>query len=206
MRTIHLAITIAALCAWMGPAAAQTAALDLSKPITLDQALDIAFKHNPNVKIAVDQINISRAASKEAAAAFLPTFNGTYRFVQEGPPIIATLPATPPESIVVLPAEQRTAIVSTMLPLDINGRITYTTRIARDQFQIDYLGMVHASEQLIFDVKSAYYNLLRAQAQADVDQEAVDVSAARLKNRHRSSTRAPFQNSTLPARKLIWRT
>ena len=80
-----------------------------------------------------------------------------------------------------------------LLPLDINGRITYTNRIARDQFQIDYLGMVHTSEQLIFDVKSAYYNLLRAQAQADVDQAAVDVAAARLKN-----TTSQFNAGTVP--------
>ncbi len=192
MKAIHLAIAIAALCAWMGPAVAQNTAPNSPQPITLDQALEIAFKNNPNIKIAVDQINRSRAAAHEAMAGFMPKFNGEYQITEQGPPVIVSFPPYIPPSVFI-PATQRTAIASVALPLDINGSITYTNRIARDQFQIDYLGMLHTSEQIIFDVKSAYYDLLRAQAQADVDQAAVDVAQERLKN-----TTAQFNAGTVP--------
>ena len=51
------------------------------------------------------------------------------------------------------------------------------------QYQVQYLAMVTVSEKLIVDVKSAYYELLRACGQKEVgSQAAVQSSEARLAN------------------------
>lgn len=55
-----------------------TPALDLSQPLFLGDAIDLAMCHNPKVKSAWLAIKVQAAALGEARAAYLPTLNSTF--------------------------------------------------------------------------------------------------------------------------------
>lgn len=52
--------------------------VDLSKPLALADAVDLALCNNPQIAAAWAAIKISASAVGEARAAYLPTINGTY--------------------------------------------------------------------------------------------------------------------------------
>ncbi len=186
MRTLYRIAVALVLCASVSTAYAQGTTVDLKKPITVDQALQVAFQQNPDLRSAVAQLQKARAAVNEALANFNPRFSADILQTPQGPPQSISVPAgffgPTASTLVIVPSENTTARGNLFLPLDINRKISYSTDVARLQFQIDYLNLLAASQQLIFNVQRAYYNLLRAQGQEDVAQAAVDVAAAQLKD------------------------
>jgi outer membrane protein len=166
----------------------------VEKPLTIDQALELAFANNPDLRVATAQVNKARGAVEEARARFNPSFSSQFVQMYQGPAIsVPNIFAPTPPKIVFTPPQQSSAQASAFLPLDINGKLHYATHIAKDQFQINYLSLLKTSEQLISQVKRNYYELLRACGQADTAQAAVDVAAARLKN-----TEARYKEGTVP--------
>jgi outer membrane protein TolC len=149
-------------------------------PLTLDQALDVAFRNSPNIRIALDQVERSRGVYREARARFNPTFNVQLTDTEQGPSASFAIGSGPPVEIV--PPNVASAGLTVLLPLDISRRLSYSSDIAMYEFQAQYLSMVAASEGLILSVKSAYYDLLRSCGQLDVAQAAVSVAQTRLKN------------------------
>ncbi len=166
----------------------------LTKPITLDQALTIAFQCNPQIKTAIAQIERSEAGMREASARFFPSFTAQVnRTYQPEVSLAFAQPGQQAQDVVVQNATTTNAQLGVTLPLDISKRLGFASDIARYQFQIDYLGLLAQSEQLIFRVKTAYYDTLRAQGQEEVAQASVDVAAARLQD-----TNARFAAGTVP--------
>ncbi|MCL5104686.1 MAG: TolC family protein [Armatimonadetes bacterium] len=195
MKKTIPALLIVMMCAGVSAVWAETTAPDLSKPITLDQALEIAFQHNPDIRIALDQVQRQRGVVNETLANFNPRFNAQATYLRQ-PALEATFPGSgdqPPQNITIQSPQNTTLGTNATLPLDINKRLAYSTDIARLQFDIQYLNMVSVSERVIVNTKSAYYDLLRACGQAGVAQAAVDVAKVRLDN-----TRSRFEAGTVP--------
>ncbi|MGC8861313.1 MAG: TolC family protein [Armatimonadota bacterium] len=178
LRRLAVVIVVVLCCASSG--FSQDAGKEPPKPMTLDQALEIAFRESPDIKAALAQINKSRGGVSEAKANFRPRFNAELTHTRQGPRISFTAPGL--GSIDIVQDHNTTAVGGFVLPIDISGKLGYVSDIARYQFQLDYLGLVAASQKLIFDVKSAYFDLLRAQGQLEVAQAAVDAAAAHLKD------------------------
>ncbi len=181
----------------LAPAKAMVPVLtvDLTKPLTVEQALCVAFERNPDLRIAVDIARRSVGVVEEAKANFNPKFNGTITSIRQ-PSTSATFPGAPgkpDQSIVIQSAQSTTAAVVATLPLDISHRLAYTTDVARYQFDIQYLSLVAASERVIQNVKATYYEVLRAYGQQGVAQAAVDVAKAQLDN-----TKARFEAGAAP--------
>ncbi len=161
-----------------------------SDPLTVDQALEIAFKNNPDLRIATDSVNKSKGIIEEAQARFNPSFSSQIVQLYQGPTVSMQGGG---QSITITPPSQKTAQVSLLLPLDISGKLRYSNSMAHDQFRISYLSLLTTSEQLVSQVKSRYYELLRACGQAETAQAAVDVAAVRLKN-----TEARYTEGAVP--------
>jgi len=182
------------VCTICAPLAAQTppgTSIDMQKPITVDQALEIAFCQSPDIRVALDQIQKSKGFIAEARANFMPKFNASANQQWNSPAVTINAPGLGTFDVVT---PQNTATnASVLLPLDINNRLGFTARIARYQNQIDYLNLRGVSQKLIYDVKYAYYQLLRARGQEDVAQAALDVANARLRE-----TNAKFLAGTAP--------
>lgn len=185
MRTVLISLVVLAIIAAAGPAHAQppqqATAPDLTQPLTVDQALETAFRYSPTIRQALDRIERARGAVAEARANFNPQFNAQATYVRQGPKVSFAVPGTT-QSVDIVPPYNTTAQATAFLPLDISRRLRYASEIARLQFELDYLDMLSASEQLILNVRRACYNLLRAEGQKDVAQAAVDVAAAHVKD------------------------
>ena len=166
------------LCATCG--ADQGTPADVGYRLTLEQALETAFKQNPDIKAALAQLNKARGGMGEAEANFNPKFNAEVTHLRQGPQVSFAVPGGPRVNIVQ--EHNTTAALSFMLPIDVSKKLSYVSDMARLQFQMDYLSLLAVSQKLIYDVKNAYYELLRAQAQAEVAQAAVEVAKARLKD------------------------
>lgn len=163
---------------------------EIPNPLTIDDALALAFQYNPELGIATAQVNKARGVVAEARGRFRPTFNAQVVQLFQGPPVSFEING---DSIDIKPALLTSGQASVFLPLDINGKLRYASRIADDQFQIYYLGLLRVSEQLISQVKRSYYEVLRASGQAETAQAAVDVATLRLKN-----TQSRFDAGTVP--------
>lgn len=187
-----LSCLLALLAAVLSAASAAWAQDAKTEPLTVDQALEIAFRNNPDLRIATDAVNKARGVVEESRARFNPTFNAQIVQMYQGPVVEFVNPMTG-TSVPIMPASQNSAQISVFLPLDLFGRLRYGHDIATDQFQISYLSLLATSQQLIAQVKRSYYELLRACGQADAAQAAVNVAAVRLKN-----TEARYKEGTVP--------
>lgn len=174
------------------PAMTTPPKVDLTKPLTIEDALCIAFASNPDIKIAADVAQRAVGVVNEARANFNPRFNLQVQQLQQ-PEVVSQFGGAQGQRIVIQNPSSTTASLAATLPLDISNRLALTTDLARYQFDVQYLNMVAASERLIQGVKVAYYDLLRANGQAKVAQAAVDVAQVRLAN-----TRARFEAGTAP--------
>lgn len=182
MKLLSRLGALAAALAIVSAAWAQdTTSAPKTEPLTVDQALELAFKNNPDLRIATDAVNRAKGVVAEARARFNPSFNAQIVQLYQGPAVEFANPATS-TSVPIIPPSQKSAQANVFLPLDIFGRLRYGHDIAHDQFRINYLGLLTTSEQLISQVKRNYYELLRACGQADTAQAAVDVATLRLKN------------------------
>ncbi len=148
--------------------------------LTLDRALEIAFERNPELQSAVAQLGKSRGGLKEARANFNPKFSAEIKHLRQGPQVSFEVPGGPRVDIVR--EHDTTAVLNFLLPIDVSKKLSYLSDIAKYQFQVDYLSVLTTSQKLIYDVKSAYYELLRAQAQEEVALAAVEVAKTRLKD------------------------
>ncbi|MCX6344755.1 MAG: TolC family protein [Armatimonadetes bacterium] len=178
-----------------GRASAALPKLDSANPLSIEDALKVAFEHNPDIKIALDVAQRAVGVVAEAQSNFNPKFNATLAHIvqPETTSSFGGSGAQPAQKIVIQQAQATNASVVATLPLDISRRFAYTSDVAKYQFDIAYLNMVAASEKLIQNVKVAYYDLLRACGQARVAQAAVDVAKVRFDN-----TKARFDAGTVP--------
>lgn len=174
------------------PAMTTPPKVNLTKPLSIEDALCIAFASNPDIKIAADVAQRAVGVVNEARANFNPRFNLQVQYLQQ-PEVVSQFGGAEGQRIVIQNPQATTANLAATLPLDISNRLGLTTDVARFQFDVQYLNMVAASERLIQGVKVAYYDLLRANGQAKVAQAAVDVAKVRLAN-----TRARFEAGTAP--------
>ena len=187
MKTVFRLTVIVLLCGVAASGWAQDVTTpDQDEPITLDQALEIAFLNNPSIRIAADQVRKARGVVNEADANFMPRFNAEVVHTRQGPAISFSDPAF--GTIDIVRDHNTLADASVFLPIDISKKLAFTSDMAKLQFQIDYLGLVSAAQNLIFEVKGGYFQVLRAIGQQGVAQSAVDVAERRLKD-----TRARYE-------------
>lgn len=168
---------------------------EMTEPISLERALELAFQYNPGMRIAADQAQRARYVVAEARANFNPRFSAALVHLRQNKTTASfpSAPGQPTQSFVIQAPSDTNGRVTGLLPLDINHALGYTEDIAKLQFRAQYLNLVTSAEQLILDVKSAYYDLLRACGQRQASLAAVEVAQVRLAN-----TRARFEAGTVP--------
>ena len=142
----------------------------LKKPITLEQAIQLAFQNSPNITSVLASIEASKGSVDASSASFNPVFSLSGAATVQGPTSAAVESFNP------------TLGLSLTLPLDISKQLRFSSDIAKMKYQQQYLSMLSVSEQLILQVKSAYYDLLRSSGQLAVQQAAVDDAKLRLEN------------------------
>jgi len=165
------------------------------EPVKMDitKALEVAFRNNPDIRIALDDIRKARGQEAEAFANFMPKFNVKIDQIQQGPEVSFENPGVPGAMIDLVQPHNTTADGTVFLPIDINKKYSFIGDLAKYSFLINYQNLVTASEKLIFQVKQGYFEYLRAMGNQDVAQKAVDVAKAQLKD-----TQARYGAGTAP--------
>ncbi len=181
IATITLAATMLT-----APAFAQQA----NAPLTIDQAVKLAFENSPKIRIAVDQYAKSTGSVSEAKSNFLPKVTLSATHTRQGPPVSVQIGDI---SANLVQGQATAAAANVTLPIDISKQLATAADLSKYQQEMDRLNVISQYQQLILDVSNAFFELRRAKAASKVAQSAVDTANERLKN-----TQARFNAGVSP--------
>ncbi|MBI2843938.1 MAG: TolC family protein [Armatimonadetes bacterium] len=150
--------------------------------MTMDEAIAIAVSNNPALAIAGERVEQARNQVREARsqARFKVDVSANRTYVTPVPEFTIDTPEGPRRVEVRTPEETR-ANATVVQPIDLTRRLSIGKQLANLQLDIREFGEAQTLQQLIADVKGAYYNVLRAQGAVDVAQAALDVAEERLR-------------------------
>jgi outer membrane protein TolC len=180
-RALALGVGLISLALAMPlPARAQaTAPAPAGRPITLAEALTLAAQNNLALRVAAFETQVARSqlAQAEAFRRGLLTGNAQYTRVNDRPATTITIPNPPnPPLSVTLPAPDPNAWsigVAYQLPLYSGGRSEAQIALAKANLRGAEATLERQKQQLVLDVRQAYYGMLLAQAGIGVSQRAV---------------------------------
>lgn len=147
------------------------------RPLTINDAVAIAFATNRTFASSIEALQRARGRTSEARAALNTTAGINADLTEYDAANTANLGAlgggtTPgqkaPPPFVIVNQFNPVITASAGLPLDISGALHAAASQARFLEIAARIDINRVRNQLVLDVKNAYYNVLRAQAQAAV--------------------------------------
>lgn len=143
--------------------------------LTLDDAIATALRNSKTLRAGVEAILKARGRVNEAKSAYLPTASSDTQFIHLDSGTSAQIPISPTEvaTIPIVMQDQKQVSITAAVPLDIMGEIKAAVDAAQFGLIATRLDYDRARNQLVADVKSAYYNVLRARAFQDVAEQAL---------------------------------
>lgn len=157
------------------------------KILTLEQCLDWAFQNNKQLLEKEKQVAIAEGAVKEAKGGFWPTLN--YQAVHEKSDV------TQYQVGLAYEDHQFAAGVNASMPLYTGGMLRNNLKLARIQLDIAQEALRKAKQQLIHDVKQAYY-------QVWLGEKVVQVQEASYQNLNQHVNRVQIRYNAETASKL----
>lgn len=181
---VLLALAVAAT-----PAAAQVQAP--ARPITLAEALTLAVQNNHALRVAAFEVTAARAQINQAEAfrRGLLTLNASYTRVNDRPGTTivippGTIPGFPdPITITIPPPDPNlyTVGVTYQVPLYSGGRNEAQITLAQANLRGAEAALERARQQVVLDVKQAYFQVLLGQAGIDVAARTVAAAEENLR-------------------------
>ncbi|MDR7509636.1 MAG: TolC family protein [Armatimonadota bacterium] len=129
--------------------------------LTVQQAVDLALRQNPQVQVAAFDVAIARAqlAQARAGTAVQVSVQGSYTRTQEQEPIGFGSLTLPPPSPNVYDAR-----LVAQYPLATGGRVEAQIAVAEANLRGAEAALQRVRQQVVFSVRQAYYQVLLAQA------------------------------------------
>jgi outer membrane protein TolC len=183
------ALVIACVCAVLIPPVSASAgsgdsALPAACKLTLEQSVDIALKNNPMVFVASESVTKAAAQIDEAAVPGRPTLHIETQYERMNRPPTVVIGDYPP--ITLGGVYCRTADLIFLQNLDAFGLVRTGLKAAK----YNKLSSTHGYSQQVndttLDVKTAFYDVLRARASVKVVQETIDQLNAHLADAEKS--------------------
>ncbi len=172
------------------PGLDQLGGLLQGRSVSLSEAVGIALLTNRALALANANLYVSQGRTSEAYAALNPTLGSALEVVRLNEPVTnKTLTVLDPrnfnspigEYIDNENIQQKLVGVTANLPIDISG----TLHVATEQAKFEQLGyrldVDRTRNQIVSDVKAAFYDVLRARALVAVATEDLQNSQDRLK-------------------------
>ena len=151
--------------------------IDLSKPITLQQAVSIALSTNRSIALAQEALLSAQGRTQEAKAGFNPTLGATFNYTRLDEGSTGNIGGA---SVTFVDPNQLTLGANFSLPVDITGLLKAAKDQANFQEAVARLDINRARNQAVLDTKSAFYDILRAKALVVVATETLQNSLDRL--------------------------
>lgn len=149
---------------------------DLS-PLTISQAVEIAIERNPVLKSARAEVTATTYHEEAAFLDFLPKFETGYDFTyyRDMPTFVVLGQGIPAGS-----QDQYAFFVGLRQPLFAGGSIYYNYQLAGLGVDVAKVNYTQAKLNLVLDVKTAYFNMLRAQKNKIEADQSVERLTAHL--------------------------
>jgi outer membrane protein TolC len=143
------------------PAVSAPSPIDTARPISLNEAIDLAIKQTSTYTTA--QINQQIAAEdvRQARAAFLPKVTAPLTYIFTSPSLAETSPR-PPSFIAANAVNEYQALVTAAGEIDTSGRLRAELRRTQALVESARAGGEVARRELIQSVVDAYYNFALA--------------------------------------------
>ena len=173
-----------------------------AQPLTLEESIGIALKNSHMINIAKAGVKGAEARKLESITAFLPRFSTTYSYTRlnEEPSFFfpGIPPAIPASNMVTGTINNYNWVIEARQPLFAGGGIWanyQANKIAEDAAQVEETAK---AQDVIQDVKIAYYSVLRAQRIADAARQAVEMLQG-----HREVAQNFFRVGLIPKNDLL---
>jgi len=161
--------------------------------LTIEESVALALKYNPDLIAVAEKVEQARSRVGEAGTAFLPQvtaqagytrldmapFFPTSKFAMFGggmPPGETDIP----KKITIGLPDNFSATLQLQQPLFTGGKIKNSFDISRLAESAVRTNLLRARKELIYQVKNAYWNLVRARKFMEVAEESVEQLAAHL--------------------------
>jgi outer membrane protein len=148
-----------------------------TQPLTIDDAVALALATNRSLALSGEALLHAQGRTSEMRAAFNPTLGSTFTYTRLDQGSTANFGG---QSITIVNPDQPVFGVQATLPIDISGLLRAATQQAQFQEVATRLDINRTRNQIVLDVKSAFYDVLRAQALVAVATENLQNSEDRL--------------------------
>lgn len=157
--------------------------IDLERPITLNEAIELARRNNRQLQILEAQLQQSRAVLRQAEAALYPTISLQLGINRTDSAAIRLQNAQlPPPLRVNSTSNTWTSTVQLGYNLFTVGQRDASIKAAQEQVRNAELDLQRELEQLRQDVTNAYYNIQQAEALVRIAEAAVQNSQVSLRD------------------------
>ncbi len=150
-----------------------------AEKLCLKESLEIALQNSSEIHQAKERIAEAKAKKRESFTSFLPAIGSSSTFTQLGAESTISISGSP--SITMTDQELYDLNLNLKQPLFTGGRLTALYRQAEEATKVAEEDYCRTKINLIFKVKEAYYNILKAEKICAVSREAVEQIKAHLK-------------------------
>jgi len=177
------------------------------EPLTLETSIDIALKNSVIIHSAKEGVKAATAQKGEAVTGFLPKFNTSYNYTRLNEAPYSRFQGMPPGllfglngmEIPVGTKDNYNWAIEAKQPLFAGGGLIANyeaSKIGEDIAQIEEAGRY---QDVVYNVKIAYFSILRAQKIMNAAVQSVEMLTA-----HRDVAQNYFQAGMIPKNDLLY--
>ena len=150
--------------------------------LTLDDCINIALKNSKQLGVLQAKITATQAGKKEAFGGYLPQLNASLNYNRLGKEPTAQLPANfGGGQIAIGPEESLLGRLSLQQPLYLGGKVKQGNVQADLGYELAVLEYKKFQDDLVFNVKQSFYDVVLAKQLVGISREAYEVTEAHLK-------------------------
>jgi outer membrane protein TolC len=171
-----------------------------AETLTLQQSIDLALRQSVLIQSAQEGVKGAEAQKKEAFTGFLPKFSTYYSYsrLNVDPTLTATLPGSGPVTLVTGTKDNYSWAVEVKQPIFAGGGILANYEAGRLGHEIASLDETTVVQDIVQEVRVAYFNILKAERGLDVARQSVEQLEA-----HRSTAQDFYDAGVIPKNDLL---
>jgi outer membrane protein len=184
-------------------AAAPLFAAEGIKPLSLVESIELALQQSVLIHAAKEGVRGAEAQKREAFTGFLPKFSTSYSYTRYNRDPYINFPGLPPAiqggSLTIGTQDNYNWIVEARQPLFAGGTILANYEANRIGADIARLDEAASVQDLVLEVKVAYFNILKADRILAVAKQSLDQLQA-----HRDTAQNFYDQGLIPRNDLLF--
>ncbi len=178
-------------------------AAERGKPLTLTESIDLALKQSVLIHATKEGVQGAEAQKREAFTGFLPKFSTSYSYTRYNRDPYLNFPGFPPfiqaGSLTIGTKDNYNWILEARQPLFAGGTILANYEASRIGVDIARLDEAASVQDLVLEVKTVYFNILKAGRILAVAQQSIEQLQA-----HRDTAQSFYDQGLIPRNDLLY--